>query len=108
MQVYNRVLVSESIPTLVLLTVILVVALLVMAILDAVRSQIMIRCGILLDEKLAGRVFSALVQRSSKRAIRWARSPCANWTSSAPSSRAPAYSLHSICRGFRFILCCFM
>lgn len=67
MQVYNRVLVSESIPTLVLLTVILVVALLVMAILDAVRSQIMIRCGILLDEKLAGRVFSALVQRSSKK-----------------------------------------
>ena len=66
MQVYNRVLVSESIPTLVLLTVILVVALLVMAILDAARSQVMIRCGILLDQKLAGRLFSALVQRSSR------------------------------------------
>jgi len=66
MQVYNRVLVSESIPTLVLLTVILVLALVVMAILDAARSQVMIRCGILLDQKLAGRLFSALVQRSSR------------------------------------------
>lgn len=66
MQVYNRVLVSESVPTLVLLTVILVVALLVMAILDAVRAQVLIRCGILLDQKLSSRVFSALVQKSSR------------------------------------------
>lgn len=66
MQVYNRVLVSENISTLVLLTIILVVALFVMSILDAARSQVMIRCGILLDRKLAGRVFSALIQRSSR------------------------------------------
>lgn len=66
MQVYNRVLVSESLPTLVLLTVILAAALLLMAILDAARSQMLIRCGIILDQKLAGRLFSALVQKSSK------------------------------------------
>ncbi|TKT76746.1 type I secretion system permease/ATPase [Aquamicrobium sp. LC103] len=66
MQVYNRVLVSESVPTLALLTLILVVALLVMAVLDAARTQMLIRCGILLDQKLAGRLFSALVQKSSR------------------------------------------
>ncbi|OIS94335.1 ABC transporter permease [Brucella cytisi] len=65
MQVYNRVLISESIPTLVLLTLVLVLALLVMAILDAVRAQMLVRCGVLLDEKLASRVFAALVQKSS-------------------------------------------
>jgi PrtD family type I secretion system ABC transporter len=66
MQVYNRVLVSESIPTLVLLTLILVVALGVMGILDAARAQVLVRCGILLDQKLSGRVFSALIQKSSR------------------------------------------
>jgi ATP-binding cassette, subfamily C, bacterial exporter for protease/lipase len=66
MQVYNRVLISESVPTLVLLTLILAVALLVMAILDAVRAQVLVRCGILFDQKLASRVFSALVQKSSR------------------------------------------
>ncbi|MCR4265863.1 type I secretion system permease/ATPase [Nitratireductor sp. ZSWI3] len=66
MQVYNRVLISESIPTLALLTLILVIALLVMAALDAARAQILIRCGIILDQKLSGRLFSALVQKSSR------------------------------------------
>jgi ATP-binding cassette, subfamily C, bacterial exporter for protease/lipase len=66
MQVYNRVLVSESLATLVLLTLILAGALLLMAILDAARSQMLIRCGIVLDQKLAGRLFAALVQRSSR------------------------------------------
>src|SRR3954469_21689074 len=60
MQVYNRVLVSENVPTLVLLTVILAAALLTMAWLDAVRAQILIRCGIRLDMTLASRVFEAL------------------------------------------------
>jgi ABC-type protease/lipase transport system fused ATPase/permease subunit len=46
MQVYNRVLLSENITTLFLLTLILALALLTMAALDAVRAQILIRCGI--------------------------------------------------------------
>ena len=66
MQVYNRVLLSENIPTLALLTLILAGALLVMAVLDMARAQVLIRCGILLDQKLAGRVFSALIQKSSR------------------------------------------
>lgn len=66
MQVYNRVLMNESVTTLVLLTVILALALLTMAALDAVRAQVLIRCGIRLDLALAGRVFEALVVRSAR------------------------------------------
>src|SRR5215207_10687515 len=53
MQVYNRVLLNENISTLVLLTLILAIALLTMAALDAVRACILIRCGIRLDMQLS-------------------------------------------------------
>jgi PrtD family type I secretion system ABC transporter len=66
MQVYNRVLLSENVVTLAMLTFILAAALFVMAVLDMVRAQVLIRCGILLDQKLAGRVFSSLIQKSSR------------------------------------------
>ena len=66
MQVYNRVLVNENITTLVLLTVILIVALATMGALDALRAQILIRLGIILDSRLSGRVFDALIARSAK------------------------------------------
>lgn len=66
MQVYNRVLVSENVPTLLLLTGILVVALLTMAALDALRAQVLIRCGVRLERMLAPRIFEALVLRSAR------------------------------------------
>jgi ATP-binding cassette subfamily C exporter for protease/lipase/ATP-binding cassette subfamily C protein EexD len=66
MQVYNRVLVNENLTTLLMLTVILALALLTMAALDAMRAQILIRCGVRLDEKLSGRVFEALILRSAQ------------------------------------------
>lgn len=66
MQVYNRVLINENVPTLVLLTLMLAIALLTMAVLDAVRAQVLIRCGILLDAKLSARVFDALILRSAR------------------------------------------
>ena len=66
MQVYNRVLVNENVTTLVLLTVILGIALVTMAALDALRAQVLIRCGIRLDMALAGRVFEALVVQSAR------------------------------------------
>ncbi|HKS20978.1 MAG TPA: type I secretion system permease/ATPase [Bradyrhizobium sp.] len=67
MQVYNRVLLNENISTLVLLTLILAIALLTMAALDAVRACILIRCGIRFDMELSTRVFEALVVRSAQR-----------------------------------------
>src|SRR3954464_8647556 len=67
MQVYNRVLLNENTSTLILLTLILAIALLTMAGLDAVRAWILIRCGIRLDMALSTRVFEALVVRSAER-----------------------------------------
>src|SRR5947208_7397783 len=67
MQVYNRVLLNENTSTLILLTLILAIALLTMAGLDAVRAWILIRCGIRLDMELSRRVFEALVVRSAER-----------------------------------------
>jgi ATP-binding cassette subfamily C exporter for protease/lipase/ATP-binding cassette subfamily C protein EexD len=66
MQVYNRVLVNENITTLILLTLVLAVALLAMALLDTIRAQILIRCGIRLDQMLAARVFQSLIVKSAK------------------------------------------
>ncbi len=66
MQVYNRVLVSENVTTLVMLTLILLIALATMGLIDAARSQLLIRCGVQLDAKLSGRVFDALVLRSAR------------------------------------------
>src|SRR5206468_9183308 len=67
MQVYNRVLLNENISTLVLLTLILAIALLTMAALDAVRACVLIRGGIRLDMELSARVFEALVVHSAQR-----------------------------------------
>src|SRR5438477_2640547 len=66
MQVYNRVLMSENLPTLVLLTAILGIALLTMAALDCVRAQVLIRCGVRLEGLLVRRIFEALVVRSAR------------------------------------------
>ncbi|GGF71221.1 peptidase [Azorhizobium oxalatiphilum] len=66
MQVYNRVLLSENVSTLLLLTLILAAALLTMAVLDTIRAQVLIRCGVRLDQIIAPRVFEALIVRSSR------------------------------------------
>jgi len=65
MQIYNRVLVSENVATLLLLTLILFVALLTMGVLDAVRAQVLIRSGVKLDTLLSKRVFGALIIQSA-------------------------------------------
>lgn len=65
MQVYNRVLVSNSVSTLVMLTMILAAALATMAALDAVRAYVLIRCGVILDKALSGCVLQALLARSA-------------------------------------------
>jgi len=65
MQIYNRVLESENVTTLILLTVVLGLALVTMGALDATRSQLLIRSGIRLDTEIAPRVFRALVEKSA-------------------------------------------
>jgi PrtD family type I secretion system ABC transporter len=63
LQVYDRVLASRSPYTLFYLTLVAAGALGVMALLDLVRSRVLVRVGATFDRELAPRVFSMIVQQ---------------------------------------------
>lgn len=65
-EVYNRVIPSGSIPTLVSLSIGLLLALATMAVFDTVRAQILIRAAARLDRVLAHRVFEAIIDLASR------------------------------------------
>ena len=65
LQVYDRVLSSGSIPTLVLLTVACLIALATLAALDIVRARVLIRGGLRLDRLLSRRILSAMLERAN-------------------------------------------
>ena len=67
MQVYDRVLAGRSIPTLVGLTIILVGVLTFQALVDLIRSRIVVRAAGLLDRRLAGPVHRAIMQLAVSR-----------------------------------------
>jgi len=67
MQVYDRVLTSRSIPTLVSLLVIATALLVLMAVLDYLRSGILARIGIAVDRELRDSVFVAVVEQTLRR-----------------------------------------
>jgi PrtD family type I secretion system ABC transporter len=62
MQVFDRVLASRSGDTLVMLTLITVLAVAVMALLEAIRSQMLVRIGNWLDDRLGPTVFSGALK----------------------------------------------
>jgi len=64
MQVYDRVLASRNVTTLEMLTLITVGLFILMSALEAVRTFVMVRIGMRLDEKLRGRVFNAAFERN--------------------------------------------
>lgn len=64
MQVYDRVLVSRSEPTLLVLTVLVLGLFLLMGLLENFRSAVLIRVGNLLDDMLSKRVFNASFERN--------------------------------------------
>ncbi|MBB4312585.1 type I secretion system permease/ATPase [Roseospira marina] len=64
LQVYDRVLTSRSVPTLVGLTVIAAGTLIVMGTLETLRARILVRTGAKLDERLGATLFSAVFRRS--------------------------------------------
>jgi PrtD family type I secretion system ABC transporter len=68
MQVYDRVLASRSLPTLVALLVLVAALYAFQAMLELVRSRILVRVGRRLDENLKDRVFDAIVEQGLKRA----------------------------------------
>jgi ATP-binding cassette subfamily C protein len=62
LQVYDRVLPSHSVPTLVALLVIVVVLYAAQGLLDMIRARIMVRIGRSLDDGLSGSAFQAVVR----------------------------------------------
>src|SRR5882724_9402805 len=65
LQVYDRVISSASEVTLVMLTIALLIAFLALAGLDAVRARVLTRASVRLDQKIAGRVMTAIIDRSA-------------------------------------------
>lgn len=64
LQVYDRVLSSQSVETLIMLTLVAVVLLLALAGLDVVRSMILVRVGMRFDRMLTSSVFQSVFRRS--------------------------------------------
>ncbi len=62
LEVYDRVLPSRSVPTLVGLFILVVVLFAALGVLDAIRTRILARVGATLDESLSGRVYDTLVR----------------------------------------------
>ncbi len=66
MQVYDRVLSSGSVTTLVMLTIAALLAFAVMGALEVIRSRIFVRAGVRLETRLYDRVLAALVDRGNR------------------------------------------
>src|ERR1700749_363352 len=63
-QVYGRILVSQSIPTLIVLSAITLFVFAVSSAIDDFRARILINYGVMLDQRVSGKVFSALFDAS--------------------------------------------
>jgi PrtD family type I secretion system ABC transporter len=59
-QVYGRVLVSQNAPTLITLTLITLFVFAISSVIDNYRARILINYGVALDQRVSGRVFTAL------------------------------------------------
>ncbi|WP_300972972.1 type I secretion system permease/ATPase [Sphingomonas sp. LHG3406-1] len=64
LQVYDRVLPTQGVATLLLLTLALVIALGTMAVLEAIRSRLLVRAGLQLDRELSGLVMRASLRQT--------------------------------------------
>ena len=67
LQVYDRVLPSRSVPTLVALIIMVVVLYAFQGILEAVRARVLTRIGAGIDEMISGRVFNCIVKLPLRR-----------------------------------------
>jgi PrtD family type I secretion system ABC transporter len=64
LQVYDRVMTSHSIPTLLALTALTSAIYVVIGLLELVRARVIVRIGVDLDQRTSERVFAAALQRS--------------------------------------------
>ena len=63
-QIYGRVLANQNIPTLLVLTLITCFVFLISGAIDDYRARILINYGLVLDQRVSGRIFSALFDAS--------------------------------------------
>lgn len=80
LQVYDRVLTSRSVPTLIALTLLVIGLYVFMAILEFVRARVPVRVGRRLDEQLSGRVLIPLLPRHCAVHRMWDLSRFETWT----------------------------
>ena len=62
LQIYDRVLPSRSVPTLVGLVILIIALFALQGILDALRARVLQRTGVAMDEALSGRVYDTIMQ----------------------------------------------
>lgn len=67
LQVYDRVLTSRNVTTLVVITLVVVFLLGIYAALEALRTQVLVRGGIRFDEKLRGSIFEGVLDYTLKK-----------------------------------------
>ena len=89
LQVYDRVLTSRSVDTLILLTVIAVVGISVFGVLDSLRVRLLNRIGLRVADALAPEVLRAMIATASRRRS----NGC--WTMASPVSRAENPGAHA-------------
>ena len=100
LQVYDRVLPSRSIPTLVGLVVLIIALFALQGVLDAMRARVLQRIGGALDEALSGRVYQAIVRLPLKtRAAATSSGLCAIWIRSGAFLRLAVLRQCSTCHG---------
>jgi PrtD family type I secretion system ABC transporter len=66
LQVFDRVLSSRSEETLVMLSIVAIVALTLMALLDVLRARLLAACGVVLDRRLGPRVLEGLLAQTAR------------------------------------------
>jgi len=65
LQIYDRVLSSYSMPTLYVLTIAAVVSLIVMSVLEFIRSRLLVRCGVAIDQALSRDVLDDVLKQGA-------------------------------------------
>ncbi|NLC71283.1 MAG: type I secretion system permease/ATPase [Desulfuromonadaceae bacterium] len=65
LQIYDRVLSSYSMPTLYVITIAAILSLMVMAALESVRSRLLVRCGVAIDQALSRTVLDNVLKQAA-------------------------------------------
>ncbi|OQY17959.1 MAG: hypothetical protein B6I36_08100, partial [Desulfobacteraceae bacterium 4572_35.1] len=65
LQIYDRVLSSYSMPTLYAITVAAVLSLIIMSTLEFIRSRLLVRCGVAIDQSLSQDVLGSVIKQAA-------------------------------------------